>query len=81
MKKTLFVVLLMAISGLFTVNGYAGDAFDQLQNIDRDSEAATREPTDEGASEGAGQGIDTNSDTPVYLNEGQDTVDPADLQQ
>ncbi|NTV99052.1 MAG: hypothetical protein HGA70_07805 [Chlorobiaceae bacterium] len=80
MKKVLLVSLFLVISGVFSVKSYAGDALSQLQDVERDSEASTREPTDEGARDGASLGFDTNSATPVDLS-GKDegVVDPSDL--
>lgn len=47
----------------------------------RDSEAATREPTDEGAREGASSGFDTGSATTVDLSGKEDgVVNPLDMQ-
>jgi len=80
MKKLFFAVLLLAISG-YAVNGFAGSAMDDLNNAARDGDAATSEPTDEGAREGAGQGFDTPAPTPVDLTGKEGVVDPADLKQ
>jgi hypothetical protein len=52
-----------------------------LQDIGRDSEAATREPTEEGAREGVSFGFDTGSATSVDLSDKEDgAVDPSDMQ-
>jgi hypothetical protein len=80
MKRILLVLLFLVMSGVCSVNTYAGDAMGQLQDIERDSEAATREPTDEGAKDGSSLGFDTNSATPVDLSGKEDgVVDPADV--
>jgi hypothetical protein len=80
MKKVLLFSMFLLMSAPFTVTCYAGDALSQLQDTARDSEAATREPTDEGAREGASLGFDTNSATPVDLSGKENgVVDPADL--
>ncbi|NTU98132.1 MAG: hypothetical protein HGA62_10020 [Chlorobiaceae bacterium] len=68
MKKALLVCLFLLVSGALSVSCYAGDALNQLQDAERDSEAATREPTDEGASDGASLGFDTNPATPVDMS-------------
>lgn len=83
MKKVFSMLLLLAISGaLAPANLHAGSAFDQLMDTSRDSEAATREPSDEGARAGASQGFDTDSDTPVDLSGKENgVVDPNDLKQ
>ncbi|AOS83953.1 hypothetical protein BIU88_07200 [Chlorobaculum limnaeum] len=80
MKKVFSMLLLFAVSGaLASANLHAGGAFDQLMDTSRDSEAATREPSDEGAREGASQGFDTGSSTPVDLSGKEGVVDPNDL--
>lgn len=83
MKKVFSMLLLLAVSGaLSQTNLYADSAYDQLSNTSRDSEAATREPTDEGARSGASQGFDTNSSNPVDLTGKENgVVDPNDLKQ
>ncbi len=80
MKKIFFIVFLMALSGLFTSNSY-GSALDDLNNAARDGEAATREPSNEGARDGSGQGFDTSAPTPVDLTGKDGVVDPSDLKQ
>ncbi len=81
MKKVVFALLLFAISGMYAVNGFAGNAMDDLNNAARDGDAATSEPTDEGAKEGAGYGFDTPAPTPVDLTGKEGVVDPEDLKQ
>lgn len=82
MKKVCSMLLLLAVSGVITqTNLHAESAFDQLMDTSRDSEAATREPTDEGARYGSSQGFDTYSDTPVDLSGKEGIVDPNDLKQ
>ncbi|UWX56910.1 hypothetical protein NY406_06555 [Chlorobaculum sp. MV4-Y] len=81
MKKAFSMLLLLAVSEAFTPTNLHAGAFDQLIDISRDSEAATREPSDEGAREGASQGFDTNSDTPVDLRGKKGVIDPNDLKQ
>ncbi|MGC8773719.1 MAG: hypothetical protein ACP5R6_00430 [Chlorobaculum sp.] len=82
MKKEFSMLLLLAVSGaLAPSNLHAEGAFDQLRDTSRDSEAATREPSDEGARFGASQGFDTDSDIPVDLSGKQGVVDPNDLKQ
>ncbi len=82
MKKVFGMLLILAVSGtLAQTNLHAESAYDQLRDTSRDSEAATREPTDEGAKYGSSQGFDTNSDTPVDLSGKEGVVDPNDLKQ
>lgn len=81
-KTSLKSLLLLAAIGMMThTTVYGGSAFDQLNDAARDGDAATSEPTDEGAREGAGQGWDTDSGTPVDLTGHQGIVDPNDLKQ
>ncbi|WP_164926927.1 hypothetical protein [Chlorobaculum tepidum] len=82
MKKAFSTLILLAVSGaLAPTNLHAESAFDQLKAISRDSEAATREPSDEGARDGASQGFDTNSPPePMHLK-GNEGVDPNYLKQ
>ena len=81
MKKAFSMLLLLAVSGALTPTNLHAGAYDQLIDTSRDSEAATREPTDEGARYGASQGFDTDSDTPVDLSGKEGVVDPNDLKQ
>jgi hypothetical protein len=82
MKKAFSMLLLLAVSGALTPTNLHAGAFDQLMDTSRDSEAATREPTDEGARYGASQGFDTDSSTPVDLSGKENgVVDPNDLKQ
>jgi hypothetical protein len=82
MKKVFRVFLLLSISGtLLQANVFAGSALDDAKNAARDGDAATREPTNEGARRGTGQGFDTRSDTPVDLSGKRGVVDPKDLKQ
>jgi hypothetical protein len=82
MKRVFRVFLLLAISGTMGhSNLFAGGAFDDLRNASRDGEAATREPTAEGARSGASQGLDTSAGTPVDLSGKKGVVDPNDLKQ
>lgn len=71
MKNVFIVFVLLAVSGIFMPKCFAGDAYDQLQSTERDSEYATRSNTDEGARDNAGLNFDTpsNSAPPVDLSE------------
>jgi hypothetical protein len=82
MKKVYRVLFLIAMVGMLGNNSiFAESALDQLNDAARDGDAATSEPTDEGAREGTSYGFDKPSDTPVDLSDDQDVVDPADLKQ
>jgi hypothetical protein len=82
MKKVSRMLLLLAVSGVMAQpNLFAWGAYDDARNTSRDGEAATREPTDEGARAGSGQGFDTNSGNPVDLSGKRGVVDPNDLKQ
>ncbi|HWR02193.1 MAG TPA: hypothetical protein VN371_10055 [Chlorobaculum sp.] len=82
MKNVLRVFLLLAISGTIgQSNLFAGSALQDLKNTSRDSEAATREPSSEGARSGASQNFDTSASTPVDLSGKRGVVDPNDLKQ
>ena len=81
MKKVFRVCLLIAVSGVMGHSSLFAGAYDDLRNASRDGDAATREPSNEGARSGSNQGFDRNADTPVDLSGKRGVVDPNDLKQ
>ena len=80
MKKVYRVFFFIALAGLLNNTCVSAEsAFDQLSDAARDGDAATSEPTDEGAREGTSYGFDKPADTPVDLSDSQGVVDPEDL--